>query len=218
MLFGTGPAMASADRATIVLRGGGGHGALPHLSRDPMPAVAGIILALQSIVAREVDAQKSAVISVGSVKAGETFNVIPQTAEMKLSIRALDPAVRTLLRERITPLLHAPASSFGVEADIDYEWGYPVLVNHVEPTAFAAEVAQKMLGTQRVDTQAHPLMGSENFAFMADVVPGAYAWIGNGVEGNGSCGIHHTGDGFNDDVLALGASYWVRLTEAYLVD
>ena len=183
-----------------------------------MPAVAGIILALQSIVAREIDSQKSAVISVGSVKAGDTFNVIPQTAEMKLSIRALDPAVRDLLRQRITALVHAQAASFGVEAEIDYEWGYPVLVNHAEPTAFAAEVAQKMLGTQRVDTQAHPLMGSEDFAFMAEVVPGAYAWIGNGVEGKGSCMVHNPGYDFNDDILAIGASYWVRLTEAYLAD
>jgi hippurate hydrolase len=218
MNFCTGPAMASADRATIVLRGLGGHGAMPHLSRDPMPAVAGIILALQSIVAREIDSQKSAVISVGSVKAGETFNVIPQTAEMKLSIRALDPTVRDLLRKRITALVHAQAASFGVEAEIDYEWGYPVLVNHAEPTAFAAEVAQKMLGTQRVDTQAHPLMGSEDFAFMAEVVPAAYAWIGNGVEGKGSCMVHNPGYDFNDDILAIGASYWVRLTEAYLAD
>jgi hippurate hydrolase len=218
MNFCTGPAMASADRATIVLRGVGGHGALPHLSRDPMPAVGGIILALQSIVAREVDAQKSAVISVGSVKAGETFNVIPQTAEMKLSIRALDPAVRELLRERITTLVHAQATAFGVEADIEYEWGYPVLLNHAGPTAFAADVAEKMLGAQRVDKQARPLMGSEDFACMLEVVPGSYAWIGNGVKGKGSCMVHNPGYDFNDDILAIGASYWVRLTEAYLAD
>jgi hippurate hydrolase len=218
MNFCTGPAMASADRATILLRGVGGHGALPHLSRDPMPAVGGIILALQSIVAREVDAQKSAVISVGSVKAGETFNVIPQTAEMKLSIRALDPAVRKLLRERITTLVNAQAAAFGVEADIDYEWGYPVLVNHAEPTAFAADVAEKMLGAQRVDKQARPLMGSEDFACMLEVVPGSYAWIGNGIEGKGSCMVHNPGYDFNDNILAIGASYWVRLTEAYLAD
>jgi hippurate hydrolase len=218
MNFCTGPAMASADRATIVLRGMGGHGALPHLSRDPMPAVGGIILALQSIVAREVDAQKSAVISVGSVKAGETFNVIPQTAEMKLSIRALDPAVRKLLRERITALVNAQAAAFNVEADIDYEWGYPVLLNHAEPTAFAADVAEKMLGAQRVDKQARPLMGSEDFACMLEVVPGSYAWIGNGIEGKGSCMVHNPGYDFNDDILAIGASYWVRLTEAYLAD
>ena len=88
-----------------------------------------------------------------------------------------------------------------MEAEIDYEWGYPVLVNHPEPTAFAAEVAQKMLGTQRVDTQAHPLMGSEDFAFMAEVVPGAYAWIGNGLKGKGSCMVHNPGYDFNDDIL-----------------
>jgi hippurate hydrolase len=218
MNFCTGPAMASADRVTVVLRGLGGHGALPHLSRDPMPAVGAIILSLQSIVAREIDSQKSAVISVGSVKAGETFNVIPQTAEMKLSVRALDPTVRALLHERIKTLIHAQASAFGVEAEIDYELGYPVLVNHAEPTAFAADVAQTMLGAQRVDTQARPLMGSEDFAYMLEVVPGAYAWIGNGIEGKGSCMVHNPGYDFNDDILAIGASYWVRLTEAYLAE
>jgi hippurate hydrolase len=218
MNFCTGPAMASADRATIVLHGVGGHGALPHLSRDPMPAVGAIILALQSIVAREVDAQKSAVISVGSVKAGETFNVIPQSAEMKLSIRALDPVIRELLRERITTLVNAQAAAFGVEADIDYEWGYPVLVNHAEPTAFASDVAVKMLGAQRVNIEARPLMGSEDFAYMMEVVPGSYGWIGNGVQGKGSCMVHNPGYDFNDDILAIGASYWVRLTEAYLAD
>jgi len=218
MNFCAGPAMASADRATIVLRGLGGHGALPHLARDPMPAVGAIILALQSIVAREVDSQKSAVISVGSVKAGDTFNVIPQTAEMKLSIRALDPAVRELLRDRIATLVRAQATAFGVEAYIDYEWGYPVLFNHADPTAFSADVATKMLGAQRVDTNARPLMGSEDFAYMLQVVPGSYAWIGNGMEGKGSCMVHNPGYDFNDDVLAIGASYWVRLAEAYLAD
>ncbi|MGF6595556.1 hippurate hydrolase [Paraburkholderia sp. GAS448] len=218
MNFRAGPAMASADRVTIVLRGAGGHGALPHLARDPMPAVGAIILGLQSIVGREVDAQKSAVISVGSVKAGETFNVIPQTAEMKLSVRALDPTVRALLHERIKAMIHAQASAFGVEADIDYELGYPVLVNSGETTAFATEVAQAMLGAQRVDGDARPLMGSEDFAYMLQVVPGTYAWIGNGIEGKGSCMVHNPGYDFNDDILAIGASYWVRLTEAFLAD
>ena len=218
MNFCVGPAMASADRATIVLRGTGGHGALPHLARDPMPAVGAIILALQSIVGREVDAQKSAVITVGSVKAGETFNVIPQTAEMKLSIRALDPTVRALLHERINALIHAQAAAFGVEADIDYELGYPVLVNSEDTTAFATDVAQTMLGAQRVDAEARPLMGSEDFAYMLQVVPGTYAWIGNGIEGKGSCMVHNPGYDFNDDILAIGASYWVRLTEAFLAE
>ncbi len=218
MNFCTGPAMASADRATIVLRGVGGHGALPHLSRDPMPAVGAIILALQSIVAREVDAQKSAVISVGSVKAGETFNVIPQTAEMKLSIRALDPAVRELLRERITTLVHAQATAFGVEADIDYEWGYPVLLNDADRQLSPRMSRRKCSARNGSINKREPLMGSEDFACMLEVVPGSYAWIGNGVKGKGSCMVHNPGYDFNDDILAIGASYWVRLTEAYLAD
>jgi hippurate hydrolase len=218
MSFCPGPGMASSDRVTITVRGHGGHGAMPHLARDPMPAVASIMLGLNSIVAREVNAQQSAVVSVGSVQAGETHNVIPQSAQMKLSVRALDAGVRKLLQERITALVHAQAAAYGCEADIDYELGYPVLINHAEPTAFAADVAKKMLGAQRVDDAADPLMGSEDFAFMLEACPGSYAWIGNGIGSKGGCMVHNPGYDFNDDILAIGASYWVRLAEAYLAD
>ncbi|SAL27297.1 amidohydrolase [Caballeronia choica] len=218
MSFCPGPGMASSDRVTITVRGHGGHGAMPHLARDPMPAVASIMLGLNSIVAREVDAQKPAVVSVGSVQAGDTHNVIPQTAQMKLSVRALDAGVRTLLQERITALIHAQAAAYGCEADIDYELGYPVLINHAEPTAFATDVAKKMLGAQRVDEAAAPLMGSEDFAFMLEACPGSYAWIGNGIGSKGGCMVHNPGYDFNDDILAIGASYWVRLAEAFLAD
>jgi hippurate hydrolase len=218
MSFCPGPGMASSDRVTITVRGVGGHGAMPHLARDPMPAVASIMLGLSTIVAREVDAQKAAVVSVGSVQAGETHNVIPQTALMKLSVRALDAGVRQLLKERITALVKAQAEAFGCEAEIDYELGYPVLINHAEPTAFAADVATKMLGAMRVDTAAAPLMGSEDFAYMLEVCQGSYAWIGNGVGSKGGCMVHNPGYDFNDDILAIGASYWVRLAEAWLAD
>jgi hippurate hydrolase len=191
---------------------------MPHLARDPMPAVASIMLGLNSIVAREVNAQQAAVVSVGSVQAGDTHNVIPQSAQMKLSVRALDAGVRKLLQERITALVHAQAAAYGCEAEIDYELGYPVLVNHAGPTAFAADVAKKMLGAQRVDEAAAPLMGSEDFAFMLEACPGSYAWIGNGIGSKGGCMVHNPGYDFNDDILAIGASYWVRLAEAYLAD
>ncbi|WP_277184619.1 M20 aminoacylase family protein [Caballeronia sp. BR00000012568055] len=218
MFFCPGPGMASSDRVNIVVRGVGGHGAMPHRARDPMPAVASIMLGLNSIVAREVDAQKPAVVSVGSVQAGEANNVIPETALLKLSVRALDPTVRMLLKERITALVHAQALAYGCTAEIDYELGYPVLVNHAEPTAFATDVATKMLGAQRVDPAAAPLMGSEDFAFMLEARPGTYAWIGNGTGSKGGCMVHNPGYDFNDDILAIGASYWVRLAEAYLAD
>jgi len=218
MFFTPGPGMASSDRVNITVRGVGGHGAMPHVACDPMPAVASIMLGLNSIVAREVDAQKSAVFTVGSVQAGEACNVIPETALMKLSVRALDAGVRKQLQERITALVNAQALAFGCTADIDYELGYPVLVNHAEPTAFATDVATKMLGAQRVDPAARPLMGSEDFAFMLEACPGTYAWIGNGIGSKGGCMVHNPGYDFNDDILAIGASYWVRLAEAWLAD
>jgi hippurate hydrolase len=218
MFFCPGPGMASSDRVNITVRGVGGHGAMPHRAVDPMPAVASIMLGLNSIVAREVDAQKPAVVTVGSVQAGDACNVIPDSALMKLSVRALDPAVRMLLKERITALVNAQALAYGCTAQIDYELGYPVLVNHEAPTAFAADVATKMLGAQRVDPAAAPLMGSEDFAFMLEACPGTYAWIGNGVGSKGGCMVHNPGYDFNDDILAIGASYWVRLAEAWLVD
>jgi hippurate hydrolase len=195
MFFTPGPGMASSDRVNITVRGVGGHGAMPHVACDPMPAV-----------------------TVGSVQAGEACNVIPETALMKLSVRALDAGVRKQLQERITALANAQALAFGCTAQIDYELGYPVLVNHEEPTAFATDVATKMLGAQRVEPAARPLMGSEDFAFMLEACPGTYAWIGNGVGSKGGCMVHNPAYDFNDDILAIGASYWVRLAEAWLAD
>jgi hippurate hydrolase len=218
MYFTPGPGMASSDRVNITVRGVGGHGAMPHLACDPMPAVASIMLGLNSIVAREVNAQKAAVVTVGSVQAGDACNVIPEFALMKLSVRALDGAVRMQLKERITAYANAQALAYGCTAEIDYELGYPVLVNHAEPTAFCTDVATKMLGAQRVEPKAAPLMGSEDFAFMLEACPGSYAWIGNGVGSKGGCMVHNPGYDFNDDILAIGASYWVRLAEAWLAD
>ncbi|WP_175693846.1 M20 aminoacylase family protein [Burkholderia ambifaria] len=216
MAFRTGAAMASADRVTITLRGVGGHGAMPHFARDPMSAAGSIMVALQTIVAREVDAQHAAVITVGSVQAGETFNIIPETVVMKLSVRALNADVRALLARRIEALVKGQAESFGVAAEVDYDYGYPVLVNHPEPTAFAADIARQMLGAERVETEAAPLMGSEDFAFMLEARPGCYAFIGNGIGSKGGCMVHNPGYDFNDDILAVGASYWVRVAEAWL--
>lgn len=219
LAFRTGAAMASSDRVTITLTGIGGHGAMPHRARDPLPAAASIVLGLQSIVAREVDAQQAAVVTVGSLHAGgDVFNVIPETAVMKLSVRALDAEVREQLRHRIQALVQAQAQSFGLTAQIDYDRGYPVLVNHAEETAFARQVALELVGAEQVICETPPLMGSEDFAYMLQVRPGCYLYIGNGEGSEGGCMVHNPGYDFNDAILPLGASYWVRLAEAYLAD
>ena len=210
-----GPMMASSDYATITVRGTGGHGAMPHRAADPLVAAASLVMALQTVVSRNVDPQQTAVVTVGAMQAGQANNVIPHTARLELSVRALEPQVRELLRERIHAIAHAQAESFGVKAEIDWRPGYAVLVNAAQPTEFARGVAQELVGKERVNPQAPALTGSEDFAFMLERVPGSYVLIGNG-DGPGNCMVHHPGYDFNDDNIAVGSAYWVLLTRRFL--
>ena len=214
-----GSAMASSDYVTITLHGKGGHGAMPHLAADPVVAGSAIVMGLQSIVARNVDPQHMAIITVGAFQAGVANNVIPQTATLRLSVRSLDRDVRVLLEQRITELVHAQAQSYGVTADIDYQRGYPVLVNHPAETDFARTVAEELVGPTRVVRQGPALTGSEDFAFMLEAVPGSYVLIGNGQgpgDGHGACMVHNPGYDFNDKNVAVGAAFWSLLVERFL--
>ena len=221
LVFIEGPAMASSDDVTITLTGMGGHGAMPHRAHDPIVAAASIVMALQTIVSRNVDPLQTAVITVGSLVAGQANNVIPHSARLELSVRALDPGVRDLLQERITALVHAQAQSLGVQANIDYKRDYPVLVNSARETELARQVGIELLGAERVTRQGRPLTGSEDFAFMLEHCPGSYFMIGNGAgEGQAAhaCMVHNPGYDFNDDILPVGAAFWVLLTQRYLKD
>ena len=214
-----GSAMASSDNVTITLHGKGGHGAMPHLAADPVVAGSAIVMGLQSIVARNVDPQQMAIITVGAFQAGVANNVIPQTATLRLSVRSLDRDVRVLLENRITELVHAQAQSYGVTADIDYQRGYPVLVNHPAETELARTVAQELVGSARLVRQGPALTGSEDFAFMLEEVPGSYVLIGNGQgpgDGHGACMVHNPGYDFNDKNVAIGAAFWSLLVERLL--
>ena len=216
-----GPMMASSDYVTITLDGKGGHGAMPHQAADPVVAGSAIVLGLQSIVARNVDPQETAVITVGAFNAGVANNVIPQTATLNLSVRALNPKVRELLEKRITDLAHAQAQSYGVRAQVQYTRGYPVLVNHLQETDFARQVAEELVGPARVTRQGRALTGSEDFAFFLEEVPGCYLLIGNGDGeggGHGACMVHNPGYDFNDHNVAIGSAYWSLLVERYLRD
>ncbi len=216
-----GPMMASSDNVTITLEGVGGHGAMPHRAADPVVAGSAIVLGLQSIVARNVDPQETAVITVGAFNAGVANNVIPQRATLRLSVRALHPEVRALLEKRIGELVHAQAQSYGVQASIDYQRGYPVLVNHLRETDFARDVAETLVGAERVTRQGKALTGSEDFAFFLEEVPGCYLLIGNGDGsggGHGACMVHNPGYDFNDQNVAVGSAYWALLTERFLQD
>jgi hippurate hydrolase len=214
-----GPMMASSDYVTITLDGKGGHGAMPHQAADPVVAGSAIVLGLQSVVARNVDPQETAVITVGAFNAGVANNVIPQKATLSLSVRALNPQVRELLQQRITELAHGQAQSYGVRAHVDYQRGYPVLVNHPHETDFARGVAEELLGPERVTRQGKALTGSEDFAFFLEQVPGCYLLIGNGDAesgGHGACMVHNPGYDFNDDNVAIGSAYWALLVQRFL--
>jgi hippurate hydrolase len=213
-----GPTMASSDYVTITLDGKGGHGAMPHQAADPVVAGSAIVLGLQSIVARNVDPQETAVITVGAFNAGVANNVIPQKATLSLSVRSLNPQVRELLERRITELAQAQAQSYGVRAQVEYKRGYPVLVNHPRETDFAREMAEELVGAHRVTRQGKALTGSEDFAFFLEEVPGCYLFIGNG-EGEGShgaCMVHNPGYDFNDENVAVGSAYWSLLVQRFL--
>jgi len=215
-----GASMASSDDVTITLHGVGGHGAMPHRAADPVVAAASLVMALQTVVSRNVDPLQAAVVTVGALNAGKANNVIPAQASLELSVRALDRGVRQHLRERIHALAQAQAESFGVRAEVNWREGYTVLVNTPAETALAADVAEQLAGPARVNRQAPPLTASEDFAFMLEKVPGCYLLIGNGdgSDGNvaGACMVHNPGYDFNDDNVAVGAAYWTLLVQRYL--
>ena len=213
-----GAAMASSDYATVTLTGVGGHGAMPHRAVDPIVAAASIVMALQTIVARNIDPLHMAVVTVGALHAGKANNVIPQTATLEISVRALDRDVRIKLEHRLKTLIHAQAESFGVTVQIDWRPGYAVLVNTPKETAFAREVAIELVGANRVTLQGPAVTGSEDFAFMLERVPGSYLLIGNGDgDSAGACMVHNPGYDFNDANLALGAAYWALLAQRFLM-
>ncbi len=219
LMFREGAAMASSDYASITLTGVGGHGAMPHKATDPIVAAASIVMALQTIVSRNVDPQSMAVVTVGALHAGKANNVIPATATLELSVRALDRDVRATLERRIKALVAAQGESFGVHARIDWRAGYAVLVNTPEQTAFAREVGLALRGAGGVTLQGPAQSGSEDFAFMLERVPGSYLLIGNGDgDSAGACMVHNPGYDFNDDNIAIGAAYWALLAERFLTD
>ncbi|MCY1335167.1 Hippurate hydrolase [compost metagenome] len=211
-----GPAMASFDRATVTLRGRGAHGAMPHHGIDPMQCAASIVLGLQSIVSREIDALKSAVITVGSIQAGSTYNVVPESATIKIGVRTLDPKVRTLVETRIREFVTTQAQSYQLQSEVVYERKYPVLVNHAVQTESARQAAIRLVGTGNV-VERPPVMGSEDFAYMLEQRPGAYIRLGNGLGEDGGCMVHNPQYDFNDKALPVGAAFWAHLAQSYLV-
>jgi amidohydrolase len=207
-----GPLLAAADRITIEIEGRGGHAARPHFSVDTVLVGAQIINQIQSIVARNVDPLEAAVISICVFQAGSTDNVIPQTASLRGTARSLIPEVRDLLEARLHEVVEGTARLYGATAKLTYRRDYPVTRNHERQAAFAASVAAEVVGRDRVDDAVAPVMGAEDFSFMLEARPGAFIFVGNG----DSAGLHHPAYDFNDEVIPLGTSYWVKLVETAL--
>ncbi|WP_342129630.1 M20 aminoacylase family protein [Hydrogenophaga sp. OTU3427] len=216
LVFREGAQMASGDTVHITLQGRGGHGAMPQLAADPTVAAASLVMALQTVVARNVDPLQAAVISVGVLRSGSASNVIPDSAELQLTVRTLDRQTRDTVERRIHELARAQAESFGLTAEVDYRRGYPVLVNTPAETRFAHGVARKLFSDPERVRMGPPIMASEDFAFMLERVPGCYLFIGNGTDSEGGCSVHNPHYDFNDTLLPVGAAYWVGLVERYL--
>lgn len=217
--FHDGWMMASSDVVTITVKGVGGHGAKPHNTKDPIVAASSIVMALQTIVARNMSPLDSAVVTVGMFHAGVANNVIPEQAELKLTVRCFKPEIRQLLKERIVAVAKAQAESFNVVAEIDYQFGYAPVFNTSKETQFARQVARLVVDEGEIVDQTEPLAGSEDFAFMLEKCPGCYLFIGNGLkELDAASGydLHNPHYDFNDKNIAIGATYWVTLAEQFL--
>ncbi|MBR0554096.1 amidohydrolase [Ciceribacter sp. L1K23] len=213
--FREGPIMASADECKITVVGRGGHGAEPQEAADPIVAGASIIMALQTVISRNIHPLQSAVITVGAFNSGIASNVIPERAEMKLTIRALDDNVRDELERRIRLIAEAQAASYGVSVEIDYERGYPPTINHKSETDYVRQLAMRFAGGENVVDMPQPIMGSEDFAFMLQERPGTYFFLGTAKTENDPP-LHHPKFDFNDDILPTGTAFWVELVEDYL--
>lgn len=214
--FKTGALMASSDTLHIHIKGTGSHGAMPEYGIDATMVACYVAVALQSIVSRNVSPLDEAVITVGQISSGTAPNIINDEALLKLSVRALSPAVRQKVLTRIYELSQNQAQSFGATATIEHINGCPPTINGDEATAFATKVAQGLVGADKVHTDIKPLMGSEDFAFMLEANPnGCYCFVGNG-GGASACMVHHPAYDFNDDIIAPASAYFCNLVENYL--
>jgi len=210
-----GPLMGAYDIFEIVATGRGAHAAMPHLGRDPMPFAAHVINALQTIVARNIHPLKSGVVSVTQVHGGDTWNVIPQEVVLRGTVRTFDTEVQALIERRMGEIVAGIAATFEMSATLRYERRYPATVNAPDETRHALAAASALVGADHVDTDPMPSMSSEDFAFMLQNKPGCYIWLGGG-RGPDTPNLHNPRYDFNDDMLPIGASYWVTLAEQQL--
>jgi amidohydrolase len=209
-----GPIMAAADELDILVRGTGGHAAMPHRAADPILATAHIVTALQSIVARNTDPLESAVVSITMFHGGEVSNVIPDRAKLSGSVRTFKPEIQDRVIADIGRIARHTAQAFNCVAEVDYRRGYPPTINSKKEAEFACCVAAKV--AEKVVPDIPPIMGSEDFSYMLQARPGCFMFIGNGDGPVGGCMVHNPNYDFNDAILPVGVRYWVELVRAAL--
>jgi amidohydrolase len=207
-----GSIMAAADQFDIQINGRSGHAAQPHKSIDPVLAAAQVVVALQSIAARETDPLKSVVVTVTKIHGGDAYNVIPDGVKLSGTVRTLLPELRDMAETRIKEIATGIAMAMGAQAQVSYLRGYPVTINHAAETAFALDVMRKVAGEQAVSDEFPPAMGAEDFSYMLEARPGSFVFIGNGDTAN----LHNSAYDFNDEAIPYGISYWVTLAETAL--
>jgi len=209
-----GPAMAAADRIEIVIDGRGGHGAHPHIAVDPVLVAGHVITAVQSIVSRNVSPLDTAVISLCAMQAGNpgAMSVIPAHARLVGTVRTFRPRTQDMIEARMRELVGSIAAAFGARAQLTYERVYPPTINHDQDAQFAADVAETLIGRDNVVRNLDPSMGAEDFSFMLQARPGAFARLGQGGAEHG-CFLHSSRYDFNDSVIPLGAGYLAALAE-----
>lgn len=210
-----GPIMAAANRFVVTVRGAGGHAARPHETVDPIPIVCAIVTELQRLVSRSVDPLDSAVVTVGKVEAGSIANIIPDTATIHGTCRALRPETQSRILAGVQRIATHIALAHGATAEVTVTAGYPATVNHGHEAKFMASVMREVVGEASAHDDIEPALTAEDFGFMLEEVPGAYGFIGNGAEGRPSVGLHSPTYDFNDDALSLGATFWERLVRQW---
>jgi amidohydrolase len=218
----TGPVMASSNEFKITIHGKGGHAALPHNSTDPIPVAAAMVQAFQTIISRNKKPIDAGVISVTMIHAGQATNVIPDSCELQGTVRTFSLEVLDLIEQRMKEIADGISASYGATSDFEFVRNYPPTINHPKEAEFARSVMTKIVGSDNVIAQ-EAVMGSEDFAYMLQAKPGCYVFIANGDgshremgHGAGPCMLHNPSYDFNDDLIPLGATYWVRLTEEWL--
>ncbi len=204
-----GPIMAAVDTFHIHIKGKGGHGAMPHETRDPVMAACGMAQAIQTIVSRNHLATQDLVVSVTQIHTGSADNVIPETAYINGTVRTFNKDVQDMVMRRMTQIVAGQAASYDVSAELNYVVGYPATINDAAKTEFAAQVARDVVGEAHVTDDQDREMGAEDFSYMLEKRPGAYLFLGQGA----SAGLHHPEYNFNDEVAPVGASFFARIVE-----